>query len=125
MHHIWNGDWPTNSAPQIKDMQLNNQSSGSDVVLRARQSYQANVHATDPDRDRLQYLWEIKPESEATQEGGDKEAIPPTIRGLIDQPNSDRITLETPREPGAYRLFVYVRDGMGHAGHANIPFLVE
>jgi len=29
-----------------------------------------------------------------------------------------------PRRPGAYRLFVYVHDGDGSAGHANIPFYV-
>jgi len=30
----------------------------------------------------------------------------------------------TAPEPGEYRLFVYASDGKGHAGTANIPFLV-
>jgi len=30
-----------------------------------------------------------------------------------------------PSETGEYRLFVYVIDGNGHAGTANIPFRVN
>jgi hypothetical protein len=45
--------------------------------------------------------------------------------GLIRNPESRGITLEAPGASGPYRLFVYVYDGQGHAGHANIPFLVE
>jgi hypothetical protein len=33
--------------------------------------------------------------------------------------------VRAPSEPGFYRLFVYVHDGNGNAGHANIPFRVE
>jgi hypothetical protein len=43
----------------------------------------------------------------------------------MDKLDTDRVVIKAPAEPGAYRLFVYVRDGQGNAGHANIPFLVE
>jgi len=47
------------------------------------------------------------------------------MTGLIDNSDTDRVVMKAPEEPGAYRLFVYIRDGNGNAGHANIPFLVE
>jgi len=64
-------------------------------------------------------------ESKATQSGGDKEEIPQIIEGLLETPGQERTAVTTPKAPGAYRLFVYVHDGRGNAGHANIPFLVE
>ena len=64
-------------------------------------------------------------ESNATQAGGDKEEVPDIIDGMLSTPNRERTGVSAPPEPGAYRLFVYVYDGHGHAGHANIPFLVE
>jgi hypothetical protein len=125
MHYIWNGEWPDNRSPQIKTMLLDKKTSSKDVVLKAGGRYKAMVKASDPDGDVLQYQWEIQRESEATQTGGDKEEVPETLTGLIDHSDLDHIVLETPQQAGAYRLFVYVRDGQGHAGHANIPFLVE
>ena len=47
------------------------------------------------------------------------------IEGRIDDPGLDRIRVTAPADPGAYRLFVYIYDGRGKAGHANIPFYVE
>jgi hypothetical protein len=44
---------------------------------------------------------------------------------VIDQATAPRITLTAPRQPGAYRLFVYVFDGRGSAAHANVPFHVN
>lgn len=125
MHYIWNGAWPDNRSPQIKSMLLDSRSSSKDIVIKAGNSYKARVEARDPDGDDLQYAWEIMHESKATEEGGDIEEIPESISGLINQPDTDKVTITAPAEAGAYRLFVYVRDGQGHAGHANIPFLVE
>ena len=64
-------------------------------------------------------------ESTATQTGGDREEIPPVLSGLISVKAPGHVEMTTPEKPGAYRLFVYVYDGNGHAGHANIPFYVE
>jgi hypothetical protein len=35
------------------------------------------------------------------------------------------LNLTAPTVAGQYRLFVYVLDGKGHAGTANIPFRVN
>ena len=86
---------------------------------------EAWVRAADPDGDVLAYRWEIMRESEATQDGGDLEEVPERIEGRIDDPGLDRIRVTAPADPGAYRLFVYIYDGRGKAGHANIPFYVE
>lgn len=125
MHYVWNGSWPDNRSPQIKSMQLDSKTSAKSIRLKANGTYKANVKAQDPDGDKLQYQWEIMHESKATQEGGDKEEVPEALTGLMDQADKDQVVIKAPPEAGAYRLFVYVRDGQGHAGHANIPFLVE
>jgi len=125
MHYLWNDSWPDNRSPQIKSMKLDSKTSANNVQLNANGRYKARVKAWDPDGDELQYHWEIMHESKATQKGGDREKIPETLTGLIEHADTDRVVVKAPAETGAYRLFVYVRDGQGHAGHANIPFLVE
>jgi hypothetical protein len=125
MHYIWNGTWPENRSPQIKTMLLDSKTSHQEVVLEAGALSEAKIVASDPDGDRLKYRWEIMHESEAKQVGGDKEQMPAVLSGLIDVGNNGNVTVTAPGEAGAYRLFVYVHDGHGHAGHANIPFLVQ
>jgi len=125
MHYLWKGSWPDNRSPQIKSMKLDSKTSTKSIRLDANETYNARVKAQDPDGDELQYHWEMLHESKATQEGGAREEAPMALTGLMDQEDSDRIVIRAPAETGAYRLFVYVRDGQGNAGHANIPFLVE
>jgi hypothetical protein len=64
-------------------------------------------------------------ESTETKIGGDAEAKPAHVEGLISNPTRSEINLKAPGKPGAYRLFAYAFDGQGHAAHANIPFYVD
>ncbi|NCF20391.1 MAG: hypothetical protein GWP63_19315 [Haliea sp.] len=64
-------------------------------------------------------------ESAATQIGGDPETVPEIISTAIEDQEDGNIVLEAPDETGAYRLFAYVYNSTGLAGHANIPFFVE
>lgn len=125
MHYLWNGEWPSNRSPQIHGMLLNAKTAVQNVVLPAGEQVTATVTASDPDGDPLEYRWELMHESAATQEGGDREEIPESLHGLVHSQGEGDAELTAPERPGAYRLFVYVYDGRGHAGHANIPFLVR
>lgn len=125
MHQIWTGEWPTNRAPRVLGMQLDGRTSGEDVILAPGERVAAALEAKDPDGDSLRFRWEVMRESQATQTGGDKEAIPEKLPGLISAGGAADIELRAPAEAGAYRLFAYVYDDKGKAGHANIPFLVR
>ena len=82
------------------------------------------MRARDPDRDALTYDWRVMRESDATQSGGDREEVPEEYRLPNSNVRSAEISWRAPREPGAYRLYVYVDDDQGGAAHANVPFLV-
>ncbi|MDH4256201.1 MAG: hypothetical protein OEX13_16935, partial [Gammaproteobacteria bacterium] len=73
MHYIWNGSWPDNRSPRLDGMLLDGRNAFQGVKLLAGARYGAKVDATDPDGDPLEYRWEVKPESDASQTGGDFE----------------------------------------------------
>ena len=111
--------------PQVKGMLLDSKSAVQNVVLHAGMQYGASIDAVDPNGGDLTYQWEVKRESEATQQGGDLEDLPDAILGRVDILDNGKIALMAPNDPGAYRLFARVYGASGLAGHANIPFLVE
>lgn len=125
MHYLWTGGWPDNRAPHVDGLLLDSRAATDDVVVEAGRAYRAEVSASDPDGDPLAWEWIVMRESTATQQGGDAEAVPETLHGLVDDHADGSATLTAPAEAGAYRLFVHVRDGHGNAGHANLPFLVR
>ncbi len=125
MHYAWNGEWPANRSPRLESATLDGKTAYEGVYLEAGQSYAAAVEASDHEGDTLTYVWEIRAESEAESEGGDDEDVPELYDGLIDNATAASISVTAPSVPGAYRLFVYIYDGQGHAAHANIPFYVN
>ena len=125
MQYIWTGSWPENRSPGIAGMRLDSRTAYQNVSLEPGVTYDTSVEASDPDSDELSYRWEVMRESETTKTGGDREKVPGVLPGLVSVSTPGKAVLTAPAEPGAYRLFVYVHDDKGHAGHANIPFQVK
>lgn len=125
LQHLWTGQWPAKRSPQIQGAWLNGQTAVQNVRLSAGKTYTAKVMASDPENAPLVYSWNVLEESSATSVGGDFEARPKAVAGVIQDPSAGQITITAPERPGAYRLFAYVRDGKGHAAHVNIPFYVD
>ncbi|MBE0637446.1 MAG: DUF4434 domain-containing protein [Bacteroidales bacterium] len=125
MQYLWTGAWPENRAPQLQHFLINGLTAYDDVYLSPDGQLEAEVLATDPDGDKLNYFWEILPEVPVDQQsdGGDFEPRPTTLLGMDS--TDYRIFINAPEAPGEYRLFVYVFDGNNNAATANIPFYVN
>ncbi len=121
----WTGAEPENRAPRVKSLLLHGKNAWQNVTLAPGERYIARLSASDPDGDELRYQWALRPESQARAEGGDYEAPIAEIDGMIENPALRHIVLRAPGAPGAYRLFVEIYDGKGHAGYANLPFQVQ
>jgi hypothetical protein len=118
----WTGGWPANRAPVLKDVSMPLENSrirpGGRVAVRARYE--------DPEGDPLAYSWEVLEESRDRREGGDAERRPDAVRGAVKgaaDPGAAEVI--APTKPGAYRLFVTVRDGRGSAATDNWAFFVS
>jgi hypothetical protein len=125
LHYIWNGTWPANRSPQVAGAWLDGRTAYQNVHLKPGQTSVARMEASDPDHDALSYRWEVMEESKDLKWGGDFETKPRCLPDLISEANKSEIAMKAPAKPGAYRLFGYVYDGKGHAGHINIPFQVD
>ena len=125
MQWLWSGVWPANRSPLLKGMTLGGRVAGDDIRHAPGQQVEAVVEVTDPDGDPLDYHWQVLAESTAKSVGGDQEQRPAQIATKQQYVAAGHIRLQLPDRPGAYRLFLIVRDGQGNAAHANVPFLVE
>jgi hypothetical protein len=124
MHYIWSGSWPANRSPRLNSMLLDGKNARQNVILSAGERYEAKVDLFDYENDSLRFRWEVKPESDATQAGGDFEEPISNLAGVVAEPAAAATSIIAPA-PGQYRLFAYGYDDHGHAAHANIPFLVS
>jgi hypothetical protein len=124
MQYLWSGAWPQNRAPAVLALDVIGFADEKAVYLEPSGRYEACVHCYDSDYDALTFNWDIRPEVEIPENsyagGGEEPALP--IPGLIREGSGARIQFTAPKEAGAYRLFVQVLDGRGHAGYANTPF---
>jgi len=125
MHYVWNGVWPENRTPQVQSFTINNKTAYENVILDANSSCLAILNISDFENDKLNYSWEILPESTDLQDGGDFEKRPSAVKFRTISDSEGELKFKVPEEKGAYRLFAYVDDGQQHAATANIPFKVN
>ena len=124
MRFNWSGDWPSNRAPRVGRVTINEIEAMGDVKLTPGEPILARVAATDPENDGLSYVWELMEEPTMLSIGGSHESRPGAL-GSIVQGILPELNLLAPDRTGEYRLFVYVLDRNGHVGTANIPFQVD
>lgn len=124
LQYLWTGEWPAERAPHFVSMSLDGRTAADSVQLESGQRVSASVSFQSLDGDAVTVEWQLMEESDATEVGGDPEAVPQAIEGAIDNPGSATIRLTAPAKPGPYRLFAYGRDDDGATAHGNIPFLV-
>jgi hypothetical protein len=125
LEKIWTGKFPENRAPRIDSMRLNGMTKGQHILLYAGEKFTASVLAADPDNDKLKFSWQIIPESSDIRSGGDAEAAPQPIQGLMVRNKGKAAVLRSPEAEGAYRLYLTIRDGNNHYAYGNVPFYVH
>jgi len=117
MTFAWTGRWPANLAPRA--LFIETEAAGREVPMATEMD--AVVAAYDLDNDPLKFHWEVIEEDKPGNAGKPPLSHPEAIVAV----EGNRLRYRTPEAEGAYRLFVTVLDGQGHAATANIPFRVK
>jgi len=125
MTKFWTGNWPENRCPQILKATLDGKTRYDNIKLEPGKEYSAAYTFHDPDGDELSIKIDILRESTDLRDGGDLEDRPDSLDVTIVSSDVRSTTFVSPKEKGAYRIFVYAMDGNNHAATVNIPFYVE
>jgi len=125
MQYLWTGKWPGNRAPEIGSLRIDGKVAKESVYLQPGTVHRAAVEVNEPDGDTARLDWVVLPEPKKYGYAGMGEKKPAAVEGLIEEKTERAVRFKSPKEEGAYRLFVTVYDGKGNAGTANIPFYVR
>ena len=82
------------------------------------------AEAADPEGDDLVWHWAVLPEKTG-HDAGQRLRMPAEVEGAITSTEGDQAEVKAPKQPGKYRLHVWVSDRNGHAATANAPFEVK
>lgn len=85
----------------------------------------AGIDAVSHDGSALTTEWTVRAEATDLRKGGDAETPPPRIDVRMLHADAATVRFIAPTTPGAYRLFITVRDQNGKAATANLPFRVR
>jgi hypothetical protein len=120
MSYAWSGKYPDIRCPELISVDfaanLKKVSPGSKWIAKAK--------AVDPQNLDLEFEWQVISEQTAVSTGGDKEPVPDHHPKAILKACDGKAHIQAPDTPGAYRLFVTIRNSKNAATTANFPFKV-
>ncbi len=119
LQEVWSTTKPVNRAPSIEPIR-----GVPKPALAANGSFEASIKAADPEGDPLEYQWAVLPELQGHQHNSGTK-MPKAVPGSLEDTSKAQATVKAPSKPGVYRLYVWVKDGKGHAATANMPFEVR
>lgn len=121
----WTGSYPENRAPKVDSLQVDGKVATDNIYLKPGLEYTAKVFASDPNGDKLTYVWILLKEVVERSQGGAREIEPETVPVEILSDADGVLRFKSPSLGGEYRLFSYVYDGKNKVGTANTPFFVK
>jgi hypothetical protein len=126
MQYLWTGQWPEHRAPSIRSFLINGKKAADSIYLQPGKTYPVTLDAYHPAQEDFHIRWEVLPESTDIRAGGDPEARPKPVMGLVVKDNGKgAMEFTAPTKTGAYRLFGYVTNNYNRAAVANVPFYVQ
>ena len=119
MTEMWSGRPPTDLCPEIRAFGLR----GSNVVAPG-DTVRVDLDIVDPEGAPVTASWAVRGEAAEYITGGDTQAVPLELDGIIVDASETGATLVMPAG-GVYRLYLTARDGRGGAATANVPIKVD
>ena len=119
LEEMWKGRPPANRAPSVSPL-----AGVPKAAMAPGAAFKAAATATDPENDPITWHWEVLPELQGHHHNRNKK-MPKAVTGAISDPSKPGVTVKAPSKPGVYRLYVWAKDGKGHAATANMPFEVR
>ena len=106
-------------APRIRGIGI-----GADEFA-PRAEISAGVDAVSFDGTPLTTVWEVRAEEPPPGQGTSFDVAPPRIEVTVLHADAATVRFVAPERPGAYRLFMTLRDRKGKVATANLPFRVR
>jgi len=119
MSEFWAGKPVANLCPSIIEMSL----SGSKLV-DPNATVSLSLNSSDPEGQPLNVQWVMVRNREAYGTGGDFEEASNVIEKSLIAGDLSGAKFKMPDDPGLYRIYAYVDDGLGVAT-ANVPLRVK
>jgi hypothetical protein len=117
----WRGSYPEVRCPELVSVAF----PGARKVVQPGAEWTVSAEVRDPQGLPLDYTWEVISEQTAPSVGGDAERPPPEHPEAVLEAEENKARIRAPATPGAYRLFLTVRNSGESATTANFPFKVE